>query len=264
MTGSAAGAAVERSGSWISRVEGGRVGLRGCDLQDLLDLYGMHDARRREELEALAREGKQRGWWSKYTEQLPALLVVYIGLEDEARAIRGYQDDVVPGLLQTERYCRAVIQQCLPVLHPLSSAEIESRVEVQMTRQARLHEKPLQLHCLVDEAVLYRTIGGTEVLGEQLGHLLMVAREPHIDIRTIPFAHGDRIIPTGAFSILSFSHDPDTVWLEPETSRTYLDEGEDLDVCSQVFDRMTAAALEPQETENLIEKARQQLTLGQR
>jgi hypothetical protein len=259
LTGSAAGAAVERSGSWISRVEGGRVGLRGRDLRDLLDLYELRDARRRDELEALAREGKQRGWWSKYAEDLPELLVVYIGLEDEARAIRGFQDGVVPGLLQTESYCRAVISQSLPVLPPMSPAEIESRVEVRMARQAHVHRKPVQLQYLLDEAVLYRTIGGTETLGEQLEHLSMVAREPHIDIRAVPFTRGDRIVPAGSFSIMSFPQDPDAVWHDLPAGHTYLDEDEDVEMYNRILERLTEAALDPEETSELIREAKGKL-----
>jgi transcriptional regulator with XRE-family HTH domain len=88
LSGNAAGAAVERSGSWISRVESGRVGLRGLDLRPLLDLYGVHDQQRRDELEGLAREGKQRGWWSRYSDSLPEAFIVFVGLEAAAQSIR--------------------------------------------------------------------------------------------------------------------------------------------------------------------------------
>lgn len=259
MTGSAAGTAVERSGSWISRVEGGRVGLRARDLRDLLDLYGVSDVDRREELEALAREGKQRGWWSQYSEDLPELLLVYIGLESAANAIRVYQDRLVPGLLQTEGYCRAVIQRSLAAEAPLSPAEIEARVQVRMARQTHVDRDRPQLRFLLDEAVLYRTIGGAETLDGQLEHLTAVARKPHVDLRAIPFTHGDRAVPTGGFIIMSFPQDPEIVYLETPLDQSYVDNHEEVEAYQRIFGRLAAAALSPEDTDRLITEARGKL-----
>lgn len=259
MTGSKAGAAVERSGSWISRVEGGRVGLRVRDLRDLLDLYDVRDAGRREELEALAREGKQRGWWSQYSEELPDPLAVYIGLEDAAEAIHGYQDRVVPGLLQTEHYCRAVMRQGITG-GSLPTAEFEALVQVRMARQAHVdRDPPPQLRFVIDESVLYRTIGGSEVLGEQLDHLSVAAQAPRIDLRVIPFARGDRVDPAGAFTVLSFPHDPDVVWLDNPFGMTHVDEDEAVEVYHRIYAQLAAAALDPEDTSRLIREAKGRL-----
>src|SRR5690349_13373345 len=116
LTGDEAGQAVERSGSWISRVEAGRVGVRLRELRDLFELYGLTNAREREDLEALAQSGKRRGWWSSYG--LPESYAVYVGLEDEAESLRMYHNLVVPGLFQTERYMRAVFQRGIPKISP--------------------------------------------------------------------------------------------------------------------------------------------------
>src|SRR5262249_3714711 len=102
LTGEDAGAALERSGSWISRGETGRVGLRSRDLHDLLKVYRNDDPALAEELLALAREGKQRGWWSKYADTLSGPYATYIGFESEAAELLAYETLIVHGLLQTE------------------------------------------------------------------------------------------------------------------------------------------------------------------
>jgi hypothetical protein len=217
------------------------------------------DVDRREELEALAREGKQRGWWSQYSEDLPELLLVYIGLESAANAIRVYQDRLVPGLLQTEGYCRAVIQRSLAAEAPLSPAEIEARVQVRMARQTHVDRDRPQLRFLLDEAVLYRTIGGAETLDGQLEHLTAVARKPHVDLRAIPFTHGDRAVPTGGFIIMSFPQDPEIVYLETPLDQSYVDNHEEVEAYQRIFGRLAAAALSPEDTDRLITEARGKL-----
>src|SRR5689334_15072913 len=102
MTGEEVGVAIERSASWVSRVETGRVGLRGRDLRDLLDIYRVDDPTVVEELLGLAREGKQRGWWSRYADTLSGPYATYIGFESEASELLTYHTLIVPGLLQTE------------------------------------------------------------------------------------------------------------------------------------------------------------------
>jgi hypothetical protein len=223
-------------------------------------LYGVRDAPRREELEALAREGKHRGWWSQYSEELPEPLAVYIGLEDAALAIRNYQDRLVPGLLQTNHYCRAVIMQSLAARGPMSPAEVDTLVQVRMARQARIDRDPApRLRFVVDESVLYRTIGGREVLAEQLEYLSVVSREPRIELRAIPFTHGDRIDPAGAFTLLSFPRDPDAVWLDNPLGMSHVDEDRAVEVYDHIFERLAAAALGPHSTRKLIKEAKGRL-----
>lgn len=259
MTGQAAAVAAERSASWISRVEGGRVGLRGPDLRMLLDEYGLRDPRRRQELAELAREGKQRGWWSGYTEALPEPLVVFIGLESAATSVKEYDNRVVPGLLQTEPYCRAIVRRGVSN-GPLSEHEIEARVRVRMARQAQLAQHPPGLQFLLDEAVLYRTIGGKGALRVQLERLLVAGRQSHIDLRVIPFEHGDQTVSTGSYTVMTFDEDPAAVWHETPLGMTYEDGHEEVQTYLSIFEQLNAAALDVTSTAKLIRKARNKLS----
>jgi transcriptional regulator with XRE-family HTH domain len=132
LTGEEVGTAVERSGSWVSRVETGRVGVRGRDLTDLLELYGVEDRALADELLTLAREGKQRGWWSKFADTLAGPYATYIGFESEAAELLVYEISLVHGLLQTEEYARAIFGAAMP---PNTGDVTERKVKVRMARQ---------------------------------------------------------------------------------------------------------------------------------
>lgn len=258
LTGDAAGRAVERSGSWISRVESGRIGLRSRDLRDLLDLYSVSDSAQREELEALARQGRQRDGWSRYAKGLPEPLTVFLGLEDAASSVKSYQDGVVPGLLQTEEYCRAIIQQAMAAAGE-SAAGVDLRVRVRMARQSRLEQNPRQLQFLVDERTLYRTIGGQAVLRDQLDHLLTATRQPYIDFRAVPFSQADRGAVASSFIIMSFPDDPGVVWLETPIGLAYEDGDAEFRAYQRIFESLAKVALDPDATRQLITEARDQL-----
>src|SRR6185295_17380404 len=151
LTGDEVGTAIERSGSWISRVETGRVGLRGRDLNDLLELYQVNDRALSDELHSLAREGKQRGWWSKYADSLFGQYATYIGFESEAAELLVYETLIVHGLLQTEEYARAIFGAAMP---PNSGDAIERKVKVRMARQELMvRQRALKLWAIMDESV---------------------------------------------------------------------------------------------------------------
>jgi transcriptional regulator with XRE-family HTH domain len=258
-TGEEAGDAVERSGSWISRVETGRVGLRTRDVRELLDYYGLDDPVRRQQLEELALAGKQRGWWSRYAEALPEAYAIYIGLEDESQEILTYEATVVPGLLQTEDYSRAIQRQAAIVDSP---NVVDARVSVRIRRQARLSaENPLKIRTVLDEAILHRAVGGTQVLRDQLTRLIEIARSSTIDVdlRVIPFARWDKVVAAVSFNIMKFPEDPDIIWLESATGLVYEDGEPEVWLYNGIFENLTAAALSTGESVALIEKVRRNL-----
>ena len=96
------------SPSKISRIENARSGISVSDTKKLLDLYHVAGAYR-DELIALARAASNTGWWEAYSAILHKDLIELIGMEAEASSARNWEPQVVPGLLQTEAYARAVI-----------------------------------------------------------------------------------------------------------------------------------------------------------
>jgi transcriptional regulator with XRE-family HTH domain len=255
MTGEEVGASIERSGSWVSRVETGRVGLRGRDLKDLLDVYGVPEEELRDELLSLAREGKQRGWWSKYADTLMGGYATYIGFESEASELLVYETLVIHGLLQTEEYARALFSAGI---QPMSTDGIERKLKIRMERQSIL-DSGLKLWAIFDESVLYRRIGGPNVLQGQLKHLEDATLRSNVTVQIVPLAAGVFPSISGTFSVVRFhsSDDPDIVYVEggPAAGDIFA-EADDARWYNDVFDHLRAAALSPTESRDLIRQAR--------
>src|SRR5262245_34702127 len=99
---------LEWSPSKVSRIETGQSRAQTGDVADMLDVYGVSDDAVRKALVQLAREARRRGWWTRYGDVLGS--GTYVGLETEAATIQTYEQQLVPGLLQTEGYARSFIQ----------------------------------------------------------------------------------------------------------------------------------------------------------
>jgi Domain of unknown function (DUF5753)/Helix-turn-helix domain len=242
---------LECSTSKISRIETGRVSVSPRDVRDMLDLYGVSGPQR-DSLVQLARESRQKGWWHAYSDTIEPRFATYIGLESAASEIRIYETTLIPGLLQTEDYARAVTL----LGHDAASArEIERRVRLRMTRQAVLtREDPPNVWAVIDEAVLRRPAGGPAVMRGQLEHLAELALRQNVTIQIIPFKTGGHSAAGGPFSILRFAEPdlPDVVYLEQLTSALYLDKPEAVDSYMRVMERVCMEAATPAASAEII------------
>lgn len=247
----AAGDAIRASGAKISRLELGRVGFKERDIADLLTLYGIDDPEEREAFLSLARQANSRGWWHQYGDLLPPWFQTYLGLEQSAKVIRGYEPQFIHGLLQTEAYARAVVD----LDHQSQPDELERRVALRMQRQQVLTRKnPLTLWMVLDEAALRRPVGGVDVLREQLEHLIERASWPNITIQIMPYDVGGHAAAGGPFTLLRFHEPdlPDVVYLEQLTSALYLDKPSDTEKYLTVMDRLSVQAALPDQTPQLL------------
>ncbi|GAA4954420.1 transcriptional regulator with XRE-family HTH domain [Nonomuraea thailandensis] len=247
-----AGYSIRASHAKISRLELGQVSFKQRDVADLLTLYGVTDPKEREPLLALAKQANAPGWWHKYGDLLPAWFEVYIGLEGAAAGIRTYENQFVPGLLQTPAYARAVIE----LAHEKAAeSELERRVALRMTRQKRL-ESGLTLWAVIDEAVVRRTLGSPEIMREQIAHLLEITSGRNVTVQIMPFDRGGHAAAGGPFSILRFPERelPDVVYMEQLTSALYLDKPADSDHYMEVMDRLSIQAEEPKTTRRFLER----------
>ena len=246
-----AGYTIRASGSKISRMELGRVSFKERDVQDLLDLYGVH-GEEAESLVALAKEANSPGWWHKYGDILPDWFQVYVGLEEAASLIRLYEVQFIPGLLQTADYARAVVRLGQPSATP---EEVERRVGLRLARQEVL-TKPggPRLWAVLDEAALRRPIGGKEVMRAQLVRLTEAAGEANITLQVVPFRSGGHAAEAGAFTIMRFPEVdlPDVVYLEHLTSALYLDKREDVEKYTEVMERLSVEGQSPERTIEIL------------
>ncbi|WP_424185684.1 helix-turn-helix domain-containing protein [Actinokineospora sp. G85] len=252
------GEKLECSASKISRIETGTVGVTPRDVRDMLELYGIEEDRR-EALVQLAREARQRGWWHAYNEVFTGS---FVGLEAEAASLHTHQALLVPGLLQTEDYARAVIRASRP---GVEEAEIEKRVKGRLERQRLLTDpQPPEYWAVLDEAVLHRATGGPEVMHAQLTRLVEAAAMPHVTLQVVPFGAGAHAGMESPFLILGFPEqaDPDVVYVENSMSGVYLEEPSDVHRYALIFDHLRAAALRPDDTADMVERAAERLTRG--
>lgn len=199
----------------LSKIENAETQtVKAADLDKMLDLYKVTDPTVREAMHQLARDAKERGWWSKYRdvfkdETLP-------DFEAEASGLRTYESQVIPGLLQTPDYARAIFEGGLYT----GAEEVRRRTEARMARREILTKfDPVHLRVVMDEAALRRLIGGSQVMTEQLRHLLHMARMPHIHLQVLPFDVGSHAALTAPFTILDFPNplDPTIVCIETLT-----------------------------------------------
>jgi transcriptional regulator with XRE-family HTH domain len=249
---------IRASRSKISRMEHGRVGFKGRDVDDLLTLYGVHDAQVRARLLSYAQQASTPGWWSKYDDILPDWFESYLGLEGAASVIRTFELQFVNGLFQIETYARAVT---LLGNKTASAEEIDRRVSVRLKRQDLLTTpEPPQVWSVMDEAVLRRPVGGRAVMRDQLTHLIEVASLPRVTIQVVPFALGGHAAAGGSFTVLRFAEPevPDIVYIEHLTSALYLDGREDVDHYLEVMNDLSTEALTPARSAALLAEITQE------
>ena len=237
------------STSKVSRIETGHTSATPSDVQHILDIYGVDDSIKAE-LVQIAREARQKGWWHPYSTVLTG---AYVGLETAARSIRAYEQQVVPGLLQSEEYAIALIRGAR---QDYPDQEIEQRVRVRMQRQALLiQDDPIDLRVVLDEAVLSRPVGGEPVMLDQLKKLIETARLPNVTLQILPFAAGAHAGMDGSFVILEFEEegDADVVFIDNATGGLFLEKSEELGKYIPLFDAVRSSALPPEESIEMIE-----------
>jgi hypothetical protein len=221
----------------------------------LLDAYGVADSPLRELLLVLAgpdEGGGRHHWWHAYRGVLPPTYRDFISLESQASAMRTLETSVVPGLLQTPEYARAVTQAAVD---GLPDDRVDALVEVRLARQDVLRsDPPLVLSAVLDEAVLRREVGGPGVMTRQLKRLIEAAHLPQVRLQVLPFTAGAHIGVTGPFVVFSFSStsDLDVVVLDHLTSSLYLERKEDLQAYTEAFNTLQIHALPPEDSLDYI------------
>lgn len=236
------------SPSKISRLETGQRGASARDIRDISDLYELGDDDRKR-LADLAKAGKQHPWWQPLS--LP--YSTYIGLEADATSIRDYGLGVMPGLLQTPDYARAVLQAIVPHRTP---DEVEHLIEGRVARQRRVlaAESPPQFRAILDASVLHRVVGSRAVMQAQLQRLIEMSHLPNVTVKVVPYEAGPLPVPNNKFIILSFSDAvlPDVVFVEGLTGDLYMDRKDDIDTYNSAFQALDQLAASPDQTRGMI------------
>jgi hypothetical protein len=199
----------------------------------------------------IAREARQRGWWQKFVD-VPDGVPAYVGLEAAATSIDVYMSLIVPALLQTPDYARAVIAAVRP---DLPASELDRRVELRLRRQELLdQERPPVLRVLLDDALLRRPVGGPGVMAAQRRRLLADADRPAVTIQVLEVAAGAHAGMDGPFTIFGFQApaERDVVALDSAADALYLEGPEDVARYRRVFELLLPAARSPGDSAAII------------
>ncbi|MFD0490905.1 helix-turn-helix protein [Saccharopolyspora erythraea NRRL 2338] len=245
LTLEAAAAALDFSSSKLARLEAGVQGIDVHWVRSMMDLYDQRD----DELVEMARRSKQKGWWHKHGFNDQG----YVGLETEAVLVHCFYAALVPGLLQTDEYARAVFKGS----HVRRSEEwINSQVTVRAHRQRRLHDaaKPLRLNAVTTDSALRQCIGDAHVLRRQMQRLLELAALPSVEFRILPAAAGMHDGLNGPFTMLHFAEPEDgaVVYAEHALGAIHTDKPSEVHACRVKFEHLRTIALSPADSTAVV------------
>lgn len=249
MTVKAAADALEWSEAKMWRIETGNTSLRSHDVETMCRVYGA-PADMREALMGLAKETKAKGWWHAYGDVIPDGFDLYVGLEEATEGLEQYAPELVPGLLQTPDYHRALLIKSRP---DLQGDEVDRRVQLRAQRQNLITRvtAPPMLRLVLNEAVIRRMVGGPEVMAAQLERLAEMNVRQNVSVRVVPFSVGaHRGFDTGPFTLMRFpttgdgrDHEPPTVYVQGFTGALYLDKPHEIHRYAEAFAEMWNDAL---------------------
>ncbi|GAB2500751.1 Scr1 family TA system antitoxin-like transcriptional regulator [Nocardiopsis aegyptia] len=232
--------------------------IRPAHLDALAKLYGV-GKEAWESMHQLAKDASEQGWWSKYKDVFsPTGLASF---EVEASFVRVFEAQVIPGLLQTPDYTRAVFMGA----NSYSEDRIRRHVAARMERQDILERLyPPEYAAVIDEGVLRRQAGGPKTMREQLHHLVQMAERPNIAIQVVPFSAGTYAANLGSFQIMEFSepNDPTIGYAETPTSTLYVESPEEIRRYDAMWREASAAALSVAQTVDFVRNVVESLEDG--
>jgi transcriptional regulator with XRE-family HTH domain len=253
--------AMEWSLSKMIRIESAQTGISANDLKALLPLYGITDEQQVKRLVGLARAARARGWWSAYRNVAAEPLLQLIEFESAASVIRQCETQVVPGILQTEEYARAVLEDFYAGTP--QAGYISALIELRTRRQELLDRKdPPSMHFRLDEPVIRRLVGTAALMRSQLHTLIEMAAKPNVTIEIMPFSAGLHVGLRGPFEVIEFAPDAsldDVVFLEKLQGDVITDKLAETVEYRDMFEGLGKVTLDQHESIRFIEDAISQL-----
>jgi transcriptional regulator with XRE-family HTH domain len=241
--------------SKISRIETGQRGIRPKELRELLAEYGVPESDQAA-LVAIASRGGQRGWWHPYTGSFSEAYLDYVIMESVASEIMAYEAQLVPDLLQTEDYARAIA--AAEPGYTAGGQQEDAIAAMDVRRQGVLTGKPSgrRLWVILGEGALHQAVGGPGVLAGQIRHLLQLSEDiPDLTLQVLPFSAGAHAAAGSAsLAILRFSDAPSlgVVYVEALSGGVYLESQTDVARYIRAFALLRASALSAADSVRLL------------
>ncbi len=245
-------------GKWsrpkLSRIENREQGVKPREVEQLLDVYGVTDQALRDWLVELAGTAHERGWMVDIRKNLPQDFHAFLNWEVALVASRQFETLLVPGLLQTGEYARALITGINP---GLAEDDVERRVAARITRQQILtRTTPAHLHVILDTGVLERPVGTPLVMRNQLRRLAEATDASNITIQVLPKSVGASPALEGPFSILTLPDPiPDVGYSEGPGRAVYIEDRDDVRAYTLRFGILTEQSLSQADSVALITDA---------
>jgi transcriptional regulator with XRE-family HTH domain len=245
----------------ISRIESAKQTILPRTVRLLCHAYGIGSPIR-DYLLRLAEESDDRGWLVAYSDTVPDWFNRYAGEESDASEIWAYQAEFVPGLLQTDGYCRAVTEASGP---ERAEEDLDRLVEFRQERQERVTGPGApKLLAVVNEGALRRVVGSPAIMSAQLEHLVTLAGRRNVTLQVLPFSAGAHPAMTNSFTMLHFPPEVGvaTIYVEVDGGALYPDRPADFERYSWVFGRLRELALSPRKSADLLRRVVGELTPG--
>ncbi|WP_067689697.1 helix-turn-helix domain-containing protein [Nocardia jejuensis] len=255
----AAAQLLETSQQTLGRVEDGvKSKVPQIWINALANAYNVGDDDRRVMI-GLAQElaQAQKNWWRALADEMNPRFDHYVGLEDAARSLAVWRVAVLPGLLQSAEYRRAIAWAEYP---DMPTDQVERRVEIAVRRQSRLDNPNFSVDVVLSEYVLREQVGGSAVMHDQLKHLATMAERPNVSLRVVPFdAPAQMGSIVGSFVLLEFPKLPQTGMVEPPVvfvegyaGDLYLERETEVMRYRTAFAQISRVALNQEQTRQLV------------
>lgn len=255
-----AAAELKTSDSTVSRYESGHVLPVWSTVLTLLRYYDAGDAEHKRATQ-LWEDAKDEAPPVRLPAGTPKSFRRLVSAEREAETERTIERSVIPGLLQTAEYARALVGAGHRFNDP--DAPVDRVVGPRLTRQERLVDPaPLEFHAVIDEATIRRVVGSPDTMRDQLDHLLTLAERPNVTIQIMPFLAGAYGTTSGACIIIGYAEPDDlpNVYLEYPAGGAWVENEADVQRFTTMFEDAVQAALPPGDTADLIREQIRALT----
>lgn len=241
--------------SKLSRIERGLTAAPIREVRGLINYYEVEDQDLVDAMLRLAQGGRRGSWIHGYRDVMPRQFAAYLGLEAEAASLHAWQPNLVPGLLQTAGYARALVLAWKPGKNDVQAAQL---VEARMERQAILRgpDAPV-LHAIIGEGALHRMVGGTQVMGEQLARLAEVAERPNVRLQVVPNSAGAYTPEECGFQMLRFADSAagDVVCVDLLTRTLYVDDRGEVEQYRDAWEDVLGKAAPQRDSLKMIKAA---------
>ena len=220
------------------------------DVSATLALLGT-TGEQRDRIRTLARHAREPNWLASSNADLPFALTTRLDLERTATTITTWSPLIVPGLLQTPDYIRAIMDNS-----PVTIEQADKRLRIRLARQGILTRyDPVRFTALIGERSLHENFGDSGIMSDQIDHLLEMSTRRNISLRIVPAGIGYHPGLIGPFDIYEFAGSPPIASVEHVYSTAFLHEDTQISGHQQVAKLIRKVALSEEASQALLREA---------